>query len=303
MKNALDLLSADPDRLRTSGGRSRLLFTLRPAAVRQRRMGDIAPGFSDSILRCRPSGCAPRTRRRSGYRHFGRRVLGATLAIAVLTGCGRGDYKPEYDGAAMYKLFPFDGLRTWEFVSDDEDLSYGLVATMRDPEGSETVSGTHLYTVDYAMDCRGPDQDCVQGEVLRTITWSSQSDEGVRVHDYEDADGFIAFEPPIQVADATMKRGDVAETDGSTWTSSLGATESCQVRLNVNWPDCAHFTLDDGDDDETTNPGLVGEYWAIASYNVVTISLTADLTVVDDNEVGQWELSKHECTDGCDGHW
>ena len=239
-----------------------------------------------------------------------RKFVGTALAVAVLTGCPPKQNPFGYSGTLMYELFPFDGIRTWEFISTDEELAYSLVGTMReqDPDAKVPKDGATLYTIDYTKNCRGADAGCTTGEVLRSITWSSHIEEGVRIHDFEDANGLVEYNPPIVVATAKMERDDVAETkaDGYTWSSTLKATEACSVQMNVDWPDCVHFTLDDGDGDDTTNPGLVGDYWAIAGFNVVTFQLVSDIVIVDEEEVGQWELVGHDyiCEGDCvEGIW
>jgi len=244
-----------------------------------------------------------------------RKVVPTALAIVLLTGCPPKQNPYGYSGTLMYELFPFDGLRTWEFISTDEDLVYSMIATMReqDPDAKEPKDGITRYTIDYTQNCRGASDDCVPGGPIRTITWSSHIEEGVRIHDYEDPiAGLIEYDPPIVIATAKMERDDVIETksDGFTWTSTLGEVQDCPVQMNVEWPDCAHFTLDDGDGDDTTNPGLVGAYWSIAGFNVVTVQLVVDTrTVTDPNgeeiEVGQWQLVDHDCEplEDCDGTW
>jgi hypothetical protein len=239
-----------------------------------------------------------------------RNLLPAALAVVLLAGCPPKQNPFGYGGTLMYEFFPFDGLRTWEFISTNEELAYSLVAIMQeaDPEAKEPKDGISRYTVDYTKHCRGADATCFEGEVIRTITWSSDIQEGVRIHDYEDpSSGLIEFEPPILIAPEKMERDEEAVTDtgGFTWTSTLLGTESCPVKMNVDWTDCVHFSLDDGDGDDSTNPGLVGEYWAIVGYNVVTVQLNSDMVIVDDEEVGQWQLSSHNCEplEDCDGTW
>ncbi len=239
-----------------------------------------------------------------------KRVIPAALAVILLTGCPPKQNPYSYGGTLMYEMFPFDGIRTWEFVNTDEELSYSMIATMReqDPEAKEPKDGVPRYTIDYAKHCRGADPDCYEGEIMRTITWSSDLTEGVRIHDYEDTNGLIEFGTAIQLAPSEMERDDVEETktDGYTWTSTLIGAENCPVRMNVDWEDCMHLVLDDGDGDDTTNTGLVGDYWAIAGFNVVAILLTADITTgPEDEEWGQWELTDHECEplEDCDGNW
>ena len=239
-----------------------------------------------------------------------RNAIPAALAVILLTGCPPKENPYGYGGTLMYEFFPFDGIRTWEFISTNEDLPHTMVATMReiDPDAKEPKDGITRYTVDYSKHCRGASADCVEGELIRTITWSSDLEEGVRVHDYEDPiSGPVEFQPPILIAPEKMERDDTAvtETGGFTWTTTLIATEMCPVHMNVDWPDCIHFSLDDGDGDDTTNAGLVGEYWAIVGYNVVAVQLLAELTVVDDVEVGQWQLSGHDCEplEDCNGEW
>jgi len=239
-----------------------------------------------------------------------RNAIPAALAVVLLTGCLPKENPFGYGGTLMYEYFPFDGIRTWEFISTDEDLPHTMVATMRepDPDAKAPKDGINLYTIDYSKHCRGADGSCIEGDLIRTITWSSDLEDGVRIHDYEDATtGLIEFNPPILIAPEKMERDETAVTDtgGFTWTSTLIATETCPVHMNVDWTDCIHFSLDDGDGDINTNPGLVGDYWAIVGYNVVAVELAAEVSMVDGEEVGQWQLSDHDCEplEECDGSW
>ena len=51
-----------------------------------------------------------------------RNAIPAALAVILLTGCPPKENPYGYGGTLMYEFFPFDGIRTWEFISTNEDL-------------------------------------------------------------------------------------------------------------------------------------------------------------------------------------
>lgn len=202
---------------------------------------------------------------------------------------------PTYVGTDLYLMFPFDGVRTWEFVSTDPEISYALVAKMRSTEPDVHEDGHNLYPVDYFSECRQNDPDCVDG-LIRTIVWANDEVDGTFIYAWTEGSNTLTFDPPLMIADTEMRRDDVltTETGGATWTSRLDALESCPVRLNVDWQ-CAKMVLDDGDDNPATGSGLTGTYWATVGYNVVAIAPEGGEDV--------WELSKQYCEEDCAGVW
>jgi hypothetical protein len=199
---------------------------------------------------------------------------------------------PTYDGVGLHDLFPFDGERTWTFLNEDIDVSHFLTGVLT-PEPEHR--GEHsVYRVDYGTDCRAEDPDCIEGEVLRTLLWSSSSEHGVFLHGYELGEAAIDFDPPVQVAARKGKRGDswTTTTAGASWTSTFVGMEWCPVDMAVEWSDCGHFEIS-----TTTGDGhpVVGDYWAKYGYNVVAVSVPGD--------PGMWQLSDHDCAGDCSGIW
>ena len=80
-------------------------------------------------------------------------------------------------------------------------------------------------------------------------------------------------------------------------TATFVGFEACPVRLNVDWRECVHITLEDDDADPITNGDVTGDYWAIVGQNIIALQLTTD--------VNQWQLSKIACEplDTCLGEW
>jgi len=203
-----------------------------------------------------------------------------------------------YGGTPMSTLFPFDGLRTWEFIHSDTAVTYKLEAAMR--RDSEKDGTINIYTVDYAKRCVAADDSCVDGEILWSLEWSSDTTEGVRIHGSnvgDDESTWVMYEPPIVLALSEMKVDDVVETTtaGHTFSSTLFNFESCPVYLQAEWEDCAHIIISDVGGDQLSGYPIAGEYWAIAGRNVVAIDLETD--------EGLWQLSKDECEGECNGSW
>lgn len=218
-----------------------------------------------------------------------------TLLAALLAGCTPSN-PYTYGGTKMVDHFPFDGVRTWQFVSTDQTVPYRLVAQMRADE-PDVIDGMNVYTVDYISDCVRDEQGCVDQEILRTISWASDLVEGVFIYSWTEGAATTHFEPPLMVAGTEMLLGDelTTATAGATWTSTLLDFEDCPVHMTVDWRNCARFQIDDGDGNDLTGLGLAGEYWAVKGYNVVALRLAG--------EEGIWQLSKQSCEGQCDGNW
>lgn len=229
------------------------------------------------------------------------RFFAVFASAMVLCGCPPDD-QFEYGGLQTYDSFPFDGNRSWTWISTDQEVTYWLVGQTRSEDPDPENPDYRIYNVDYSTDCRGADPDCVEGEVIRSVAWSSDINYGVYIHSWEEAGDRTEFDPPLVLAGKQMKPGDsvVTETAGYEWTATLEGIEACDVNLNVVWNDCLRITLDDGDEDDRTNVGLTGTYWAIKSQNVVTFELVG--------EGGRWRLNDSDCVDdegnpACDGIW
>src|SRR5687768_10557240 len=106
------------------------------------------------------------------------------------------------DIVGLWKSFPFDGERTWEFLSTDTTLPYALYVTSSDKP--EVVDGSNVYPVTAETDCRAAG-DC-EDEILWSIRWSSDTTSGVRIHGWT-----VGDEDPVELAPAIL----VSHPDGN----------------------------------------------------------------------------------------
>lgn len=217
----------------------------------------------------------------------------SVFALVALTACD--GPQVEFRGTKMQQLFPFDGLRTWEYISTDESVPHKLVGRMRSME-PEVMEGMNVYTVDYTKFCLANDPGCVDGDPVRTVKWASDEIKGVYIMEWSEGGGSaVTFEPPLMFADVEMKRDDTIETEtgGAVWRLALDGFEECPVRMQVDWPECARLSLTA--DGGTGGQGLAGQYWAARGQNLVAMQI--------EGEGGTWELSKVTCEEDCDGNW
>lgn len=204
--------------------------------------------------------------------------MGARLfaaAAALLAGCSGGSTY-SYSGYVMENYFPFDGERTWEFVSTDTELTHKIVAEL-DPQPTTTGDGIEIYTIDYDLQCLEDGPLCDGGEPLRSVKWSADQTRGVLIHGV----GNESYEPPITLAAPKMAVGDTVETEtgGTLFTASFDQITDCPVKWTDAWDECVWLHLDDGG----AGVDVAGDYWAVTGYNVVAMQLTGD--------TGQWQLS------------
>jgi hypothetical protein len=211
------------------------------------------------------------------------------VAILGLAGCpNKLNDNISFGGFTMTDFFPFDGERTWEFVSEDIELDYILVADLLEENEVLEDGFTRVYTIEYSKDCISTDNGCVEGEYLRNMRWASNDTYGTFLYGYELAgEDAVAFDPPLQITTPSMKREDSVTTDtgGNTWTSTFVQLEACPVQWAVDWDECARFELDDGDGDLSTGSPVSGTFWVITGYNMVAMDWPG--------EAGRWELLKH----------
>lgn len=198
----------------------------------------------------------------------------------------------------MSPYFPFDGIRTWEFISTDMEMSFKRQANMRSTE-PDVVDGVNTYPIDYHIKCVQHDEECESG-LERTLSWSSNQIDGVHIWYWtEGNDPTVYFDPPLQIAEVEMKVGEAitTETGGAVWTSTLVAFEDCPIRFRGGPSRCARFTLTDGDENPETGAGLVGDYWASVNYNIVGFQFPDD--------EGVWQLANHQCEEcqADNGRW
>lgn len=209
-----------------------------------------------------------------------RGFISPSIALAVLAGlggCTGGSY--QYDGYVMETYFPFDGERTWEFISSDSSLEHKIVATL-DPNPSSTADATEIYSIDYSLECLDQGPFCKDAGHLRTVRWSADQTRGVLIHSIEMATGTVNYDPPINLTTDRMAVGETVETDSNNtrWIATFQGIGECPVQWTSEWSDCIHLSLDDGG----AGSPLAGEYWAVSGYNVIAMQLSDDS--------GQWQL-------------
>lgn len=184
----------------------------------------------------------------------------AILAGLALVGCtGNG---PEFQGTNMTTHFEFaNNIGTvWEYVNDDNTLSYKLVAEIEDMFIGDTDT---TFTMVYRKDCISVDsEDCVQDEVVRSLTFTSDV-LGVRIHDVDGE----TLDPALVITTQFAKIDDVNTTDvrGNTYTSTFtDVVDACPVRI-PEWTGCAQFDVTSSGADDN----LTGTYWSVTSYGLV----------------------------------
>lgn len=192
--------------------------------------------------------------------------------IAALCGCPGGG--SQYNGTSMVEYFPFDGGRDGEFVNNDSTIAYHQLTHKVEPtELAEDGRETATFEV-----------STNDGTLLYAVRWSTRSNQPVRIEAWADysagADSaFTVFDPPIDVVDAFMRSGDTMETStgGTTFTGTYVGPEDCPVLWGgLDWEDCAHIRLDDGDGDDSVGPKFAGDYWVVARYGQAWMQLTGD---------------------------
>ena len=210
------------------------------------------------------------------------RTLGLVILALGVAGC---DSTVTVSGFQMEQYFPFDGNRTWEFVSSDTSLDYRLVATL-DPAFTAAEEGvTRIYGVSYHKTWEG--EDASEPEWVRDVLWSSDGTFGTRIWGIDTPAGTTSYDPPIQLTDNEQLAGttETTTTGGVTFTSTFLGNEQCPVLWTEDWGnDCIRLSLDDGG----TGTEIAGDYWAITQFNVVGMQVGAD--------TGVWQLSWTEVT-------
>lgn len=214
------------------------------------------------------------------------------IALLALAACNTGDGF-SYSGYRMDDFFPFDGSRSWTFTNADASVENTVVATLgSEPEVPE--EGLYIYSVDYALGCPdgGADTDtdaCTADGPFRisNIGWSSDTSRGVLIHAFADAAGTTtSFDPPLTVAAKQGVVGDqwTSTTSAGTFVSTFAQIGPCPVLMAVDWEDCIRVHIDDdGDESTPVSHALHGDWYAVASFNVIAFQLTGD--------TGRWELS------------
>ena len=121
----------------------------------------------------------------------------------------------------------------------------------------------------------------VQGEQswVADIRWSSDRDAGVLIHGYTQGEERVDLDPPVILSERSSAPGDVFTTysNGQGWISRFELIEGCGNFWVPEWDDesCLVFTLDDGDDDPTTNGLVTGTTHLVPRYGAAWLELDA----------------------------
>ena len=180
-------------------------------------------------------------------------------------------------GWQMENFFPFDGARTWEFTSDDAESRHLLIATL-DPEATNLEDGSSLHEISYDLQCADVNDDGCEESWVRSVTWSTSRTDGIKLTELHGPDVDLVFDEPIIIAEDEMVVGESVTSGG--FVSTFEGLEPCPVLWTDEWDTCAHLIV------TGTGPGaesIVGEYWAVLNFNVVSLKL--------DSDVAQWRLS------------
>lgn len=204
-------------------------------------------------------------------------ALGLAAGVAAL-GCGGATYN--YVGYLMDKQFPLDGLREWQYLSEDETIEdplrveKGLTPTM--------IENWEVFTFETYNENTG--------DLLWSVDWSADTVDGILIHgysDYREGGEDVVYSPPIVFADDQMAPGAavVTETGGITFTSTFASVEPCPNYYVSDWDECLKMVLDDGDGDDMAGPMVAGTYWLVPRYGIAWFKTTGDES--------NWVLWKH----------
>ncbi|HMV66682.1 MAG TPA: hypothetical protein PKA64_07520 [Myxococcota bacterium] len=209
----------------------------------------------------------------------------------VATGCYTSTLST--GGEDTYKYFPLDGDRTWTYQSTDTSLPYRLIAHKPVDSVADEATSTRVFTITFTPDCQSALEPCLvdadgdlipdfEGEPLMTWQVSSDSVAGMLFHGFDDT----AYAPPVTLASADQSADEVvtSESGGVSFSSSLLATEPCDVPYwRSDQPDgCKTFQLDDGG----AGSPIAGEYIAIVQFGIVSFS--------QGGSESAWELQAYE---------
>ena len=139
----------------------------------------------------------------------------------------------QYAGHDVYKYYPLDGVRTWEYASVDEDWpEVNKVAP------SVMVDDVEVITLEYSM--KDP------YALLYAVDWSSSSADGVMIHGFnvEGAES-VTFDTPIQFAEHEMvsAEANTTDTNGYSFTSTFLSVETCYNHWTTDDWQCLHFEV------------------------------------------------------------
>ena len=198
--------------------------------------------------------------------------------IGLLTGGCEGQ-KFAYEGETLWERFPLDGDRLWEYVNEDPNVAFSMMAVEKTTEG--LVGGKNVVTLTYSS------SDGEGGEtLLHEIDWSSDADDGIEIWRWTDfttdaAGTTTEYSPPVLLAARQMNSGDtvVTTTNAGTFTAQYLGLQDCPNNWATDTWECARLTLSS----DLGGEPFTGEYWTAMSYGVSWMAPT---------EVGgKWVLS------------
>ncbi len=201
--------------------------------------------------------------------------------------------EPDPDGYTI-QHFPLDGLRRWEYTTDDPLVSWIVVGATRFGETAEAADS--IYQVDYDTDCEETDVICVGSARVRTYDVQNDVAGGLVIHGYNEAGLLGSFNPPLPVAVVGMGPGDelLNIVNGDTWTTTLVDIVPCQTIGSTVALDCLHFVVENLSG--TGDLPVQGDWWLAEGVGLVGQWLDLDADTM-------WALQSHYCLTECDGIW
>ncbi len=161
----------------------------------------------------------------------------------------------EYGGYKTYEYMALDGNRAWEYVNDSTDVEWKLEVTKMQPV--EEIDNKLIVTLEYAKED--------PAEYLYSVKWSSDSADGIQIHDWEEDGAWVGPDEPVQLTDYQMAPGDFVESSGGGYdfTTTFTGVETCPnhwISEENTW-DCLVFEIDDGDGDDLAGAPFAGTWW------------------------------------------
>jgi hypothetical protein len=218
------------------------------------------------------------------------------FVLMALAACTSGGNPYTYQGYKMSDFFPFDGTRSWTFVSDDPAIPYQVIADLQpDPETlTENDVPTQIWTVTYKTHCITQPETCVDGDYkISAMKWSSSGSKGVRIHGYSTPDGgSVTLDPPFTLAGNNGKAEDswTTETAGGTWTSTFTQiVAKCPVKWSDSFVDCPELEVD------AAGAPLTGTWYAADGWGLVGFAFEGE-NLDDEGNPYLWQLLRADYT-------
>ena len=198
------------------------------------------------------------------------------LVSALLVAC-TGATPPGFKGTQMSAYMPLDGNREASYYNDDAAVEFTLLMEKKLP--TEQIDGVEIVELEQSKE--------EDGTILGAVKWSSW--DGIQIHGWRSGtDAYTMFDTPVAFASDYMLKDEsvVTTTNGITFTSTFLCFESCPVTWGVDWDDCAHIRIDDGDGDDMAGPNFAGDYWLVQRYGPAWMHLTG--------YTEKWNLARYE---------